>query len=670
MIKKILFLSLLFIPFFANAQYNILVWQDEFEYNGLPDSTKWSYDVGGSGWGNQELQYYTEKRLENARVENGNLIIEARKEIYNGKNYTSARLVSRNKGDWTYGRIEVKARLPEGTGTWPAIWMLPTDWIYGDGSWPDNGEIDIMEHVGYNEGVIHGTIHTHDYNHADGTQQSGQKTVPDATTAFHVYAIEWSEDKIEWYIDDQKYFTYENNGAGWTAWPFDHPFHLIMNIAIGGTWGGAEGVDNTIFPQKLEIDYVRVYKTNQQLGNLIEGPGQLVPNAANVKYSSTLLNGKNYSWQIPNDAEIVSQDTNGNVWVNWGCQEGNMIVSTELNNDTYTDTLNISQKDVRIQGDLFWNETGTPLGFFVDSMHTTSYQWIVPESSTIISGQSTNSINVDWGEDNGQVALNLENTCFEKGYSHKVFDPSGQYSYPDPSQPHSIPGTINATNYDYGSEGVAYHDLESANQGDGPRQENGVDTEYKEPEGNIGWIEEGEWLEYTVRVTDTNWISAEFRTASLGGGGPLQISMNGEVRLSNINIPDTDDWGNFITLQTEIFQVTPQDTILRIDAIGGGFNLGNMKFVESQATDVDDVSDSREILLYPNPAGKYIVIQGNKFIQFIEIWNIYGSKVISKNIPSGTNRSVVDISNLSTGVYVVRIKTSDDMFVTKRFLKR
>jgi beta-glucanase (GH16 family) len=133
------------------------VWSDEFNYDGLPDSTKWNYDVGGHGWGNNELQFYTQQRVENARVEHGNLIIEARKETWQGKNYTSARLVSKNKGDWQHGKIEVRAKLPSGRGTWPAIWMLASTTPL---KWPDDGEIDIMEHVGFDQGVIHGLLAT------------------------------------------------------------------------------------------------------------------------------------------------------------------------------------------------------------------------------------------------------------------------------------------------------------------------------------------------------------------------------------------------------------------------------------------------------------------------------------------------------------------------------
>jgi len=162
-----------------------LVWSDEFDYKGLPDPKKWDYDVGGKGWGNEELQFYTARRRENARVENGHLIIEARKEAWEGRDYTSARLVSRGKGDWTYGRFEVSAKLPSGRGTWPAIWMLPTGWTYG--GWPNSGEIDIMEHVGFDPDVVHASVHTSAYNHKIQTQKTAQIKVPAARSAFNAW---------------------------------------------------------------------------------------------------------------------------------------------------------------------------------------------------------------------------------------------------------------------------------------------------------------------------------------------------------------------------------------------------------------------------------------------------------------------------------------------------
>jgi|GEM_PF-634213 len=240
----------------------VQVWSDEFNYNGLPDSTKWGYDVGTglSGWGNNELEYYTFKNLNNARVKDTVLIIEARNEQYNNSSYTSARLVSADKGDWTYGRFEIRAKLPGGTGTWPAIWMLSTDKTYGNGKWPDNGEIDIMEHVGYDPGNVIGAVHCNLYNGMNNRQKNAVTAVPDAETAFHVYALEWNKDSINIFVDDVKYFTMINENTGWQAWPFNKNFHLILNVAVGGNWGGKYGVVPSIFPQQMVIDYVRVFQ--------------------------------------------------------------------------------------------------------------------------------------------------------------------------------------------------------------------------------------------------------------------------------------------------------------------------------------------------------------------------------------------------------------------------
>lgn len=233
------------------------VWSDEFDYTGLPDSTKWNYDVGGNGWGNNELEFYTQKRVENARVENGNLVIEARKESWQGMNYTSARLLTKNKGDWQYGKVEVRARLPRGRGTWPAIWMLGSTTPL---KWPDDGEIDIMEHVGFDQGVIHGSIHCKKYNWVSGTQKTATITIPNCSDSFHVYTVEWDNSLMKISVDSSQYLTFVNEHTGYDAWPFDNKMFLILNIAVGGNWGGQQGVDDTIWPQKMEIDYVRVWQ--------------------------------------------------------------------------------------------------------------------------------------------------------------------------------------------------------------------------------------------------------------------------------------------------------------------------------------------------------------------------------------------------------------------------
>lgn len=243
----------------SNNNYK-LVWSDEFDYNGLPNPEKWSYATRGNnyGWGNNELQYYTSEKIENAEVSNGTLKITALKDSVEGKAYSSARIITKNKGDWKYGRFEICAKLPDGVGMWPAIWMMPTKGKYG--GWPKSGEIDIMENVGYDPDTIWSTVHTGAYNHVKGTHLNGGISIPDNRDVFHIYAVDWDETTIKGYVDEECYFTFEKRSENSDEWPFNQKFYIILNIAVGGNWGGKEGVDNSAFPATMEIDYVRVYQ--------------------------------------------------------------------------------------------------------------------------------------------------------------------------------------------------------------------------------------------------------------------------------------------------------------------------------------------------------------------------------------------------------------------------
>lgn len=237
-----------------------LVWNDEFDYKGLPDPAKWDYDTYGNddGWGNNELQYYTTARRRNVCVRDGLLTITARREQRGGKRYTSARLVTRGRHAWCYGRVEARVRFAEGRGTWSAVWLMPEQSRYG--IWPASGEIDLVEQVGYDPACIVGTVHTTRHSHLDGTQKNGSVSPVDVTDEFHVYAIEWEADCIRFYFDDRLYFVYGNDGSGPESWPFDQPFYLILNLAVGGNWGGQRGIDDRAFPQRMQVDYVRVYE--------------------------------------------------------------------------------------------------------------------------------------------------------------------------------------------------------------------------------------------------------------------------------------------------------------------------------------------------------------------------------------------------------------------------
>lgn len=236
-----------------------LVWSDEFAHNGLPDPTKWSYDTEANlpGWYNHELQYYSAGRLANSRVLGGNLLITARKETspsaadYGGQKYTSARLITRDKASWTYGFFEIRAKLPCGVGTWPAIWMLGTT-----GTWPAEGEIDIMEQVGKTPSTILGTIHTQS---TAGTHGDGAATeIPDDCSSFHNYQLTWTPQSLAIAVDNKIFHTYGNRRKGSESWPFDTPHYLLLNLAIGGDLGGP--VDDSIFPVQMEIQHVRVYQ--------------------------------------------------------------------------------------------------------------------------------------------------------------------------------------------------------------------------------------------------------------------------------------------------------------------------------------------------------------------------------------------------------------------------
>ena len=243
-----------------------LVFADEFDAKDKPSADWWVFDThkNADGWYNNELQYYAADRSENARIEAGALVIEARKEDlstagfadFGGQDYSSARLITKGEG-WTYGFYEIRAKLPCQRGTWPAIWMLPVD---PDVEWPEGGEIDIMEHVGYDPRVIHNSVHTSAFNFTRGTQRTTSYRVETACEEFHNYQLLWTPERLVFAVDDAPRFAFEKLRSGKSRWPFDKPMNLILNVAIGGDWGGRRGVDDAALPARFEIDHVRVYQ--------------------------------------------------------------------------------------------------------------------------------------------------------------------------------------------------------------------------------------------------------------------------------------------------------------------------------------------------------------------------------------------------------------------------
>lgn len=398
----------------AQAQTWAPVWADEFNWNGATDPNKWAYEVGGGGWGNNERQYYTNNRWENSRVElfsgstNGRLIIEARKEAYGGSAYTSARLQSVPK--WTYGRMEIRAKLPGGRGTWPAIWMLPAGQTYGTQYWPDNGEIDIMEQVGYDRDRIHGSTHSNWYYFKNNNQKTASILVSDPTVNWHTYALEWLPHEVRVSVDGNQYFTYTRTQAEWQAWPFDQLFGFRLNVAVGGDWGGAQGVDDSIFPRRMEIDYVRVFKPT-----------------------------------------------------------------------------------------------------------STSYFTTVP----------------------------------------------------------SLPGRVEAENYDKGGEGFAYHDTDVPNNGGAYRTDRvdiaPVTDGYASQ--SIGWIALGEWMNYTVNLTQTTNYGFTVRVASPNAGKKFYFEVDDKRATPDFIVPNTGGWNNWQTISWNRIPLPAGTHKIRLVALSDGFNV-------------------------------------------------------------------------------------------------
>jgi beta-glucanase (GH16 family) len=245
-----------------------LAWSDEFSSaNGsAPDATKWTYDLGGGGWGNQELESYT-ARTQNVQIQNGNLVITALQENYTGsdgiaRNYTSARLKTQNLFTQAYGRFEARIKIPKGQGIWPAFWMLGND--ISQNGWPKCGEIDIMENIGREPGIVHGSLHgpSSVAHTSDSTSTVSLPPGKSYSDDFHTYAVEWEPGTVRFYVDSDNYATFtQAQWPGGGQWVFDHPFYMIMNVAVGGVWPGSPDA-STQFPQQMLVDYVRVYSKN------------------------------------------------------------------------------------------------------------------------------------------------------------------------------------------------------------------------------------------------------------------------------------------------------------------------------------------------------------------------------------------------------------------------
>ncbi len=326
-----LLLSLSFFSYGLVAQNRQLVWADEFNGTTI-DRSSWQFESGTS---NDNVHSYTD-RTENAKIVNGKLQIIALEESYQGLDYTSALIKTEQTQHWKYGRIEASIKLPGTKGFVPAFWMLPADNAYG--FWPFSGEIDIMEHPSNEITNIYGTIHTDKYNLFSGSAlpQGGVISIPDAESAFHLYAIEWSPEKVDFYVDNQKYYSFVNDLGGSYTWPFNEPFYIILNLAIGGGWvGNPDGT--TTFPAVMEVDYVRVYQDEDE--SSVQGEDFLRYQSEGIEYRLGDFPGASYQWSVPGDAQILSGQATKQITVDWGIFGGDLCADITTGNGTFSKSL-------------------------------------------------------------------------------------------------------------------------------------------------------------------------------------------------------------------------------------------------------------------------------------------------------------------------------------------
>jgi beta-glucanase (GH16 family) len=368
-------------PAVLSAQKYVQVWGDEFNVPGLPDSTKWDYERGFVR--NNELQFYTKERLENARIEDSVLIIEARKESYQGASYTSASLISRGVGDWRYGKVEVSVKVPVGKGTWPAVWMMPTYSEYG--GWPRSGEIDIMEYVGFEPHKLFHTVH-YEGTGGSGHESSGTSyTFTQPYNQFIKFTLVWTPEKIEWYANDVWKHTFFKNSDDSRRWPFNKEFYLILNLAYGGSWGAQQGIDDTKLPHKFLIDYVRVYQLQET-----EGP-----------FSLTIEESIGGMVEIDPVMDIYTEGTEvtltaipdeGYAFGAWRHFSRANPFTFTVNKDTRIIPEFVNERELIING--AFDISSSPWEFYVNNAQTAAYQAIVVDS--VFTVNVTKSPGVDW----------------------------------------------------------------------------------------------------------------------------------------------------------------------------------------------------------------------------------------------------------------------------------
>lgn len=596
-----------FINSTVKAQCPTLVWADEFNGTAF-DGTKWTAENGGGGWGNGELQYY---KAANATVSSGTLKITAKKERVQANNYTSARLKTYLKGDWTYGRFEARIKLPKGAGLWPAFWMMPTDSYYG--TWPRSGEIDISELIGSKPANSFGTLHygtsstDHQYKTSNFYLNSG--TFADA---FHTFAIEWQAGIIKWYVDDNLYHTLTTADISPYAWPFDKRFYIILNLAVGGTLGGT--VDNTIFPVAMEVDYVRVYSSSTPT---ISGKRVVLNQAQGETYTiANAASGSTYAWTVPSGATIASGQGTNSIKVNWAntSSSGNVNCTITSSCSTTNLAMNVYVEPAYAYAFSFVN---------FDAAGQATYSRSDGTYSTVVNPSAT--------------GVNTSALC-----GKYIRNSAVQYDYIQ----YNTAAITNAGEYKTKTKKF-YLDVYTAAPIGTPiliQLENGsTATASNYPTGRNS--------RYTAYTTKQNqWERLIFSLLDIPDAGTSDASVNRLLVLIN---------SNSFTGHTYYID--------NLDSYNAGAVLIK-KPVSSISIDAQGNEAIVKTSIYPNPAANEIKIMNVKVNSTIDLFNSMGQAMGTWQIKAAGN-TLLNISQLVNGNYIIRI-TNNNTTESFKFTKQ
>ncbi|MGL1886383.1 MAG: carbohydrate-binding protein [Reichenbachiella sp.] len=407
----------------------------------------------------------------------------------------------------------------------------------------------------------------------------------------------------------------------------------------------------------MYVDYVRVYQTSDHLK--IDGKESVIEGESSIKYTIPATEESSYNWSVPSGATITAGESSNEIMVNWGCTAGAVTCQYITECSTYDLTLDVSFEALSISGDDSANEQDRSLSFAAPEVTNATYTWTVPATASISEGQGSNEIEVDWGTESGNVSVNITSDC-EAQTADITVDFIVQSPYPDSEQAHVIPGIINSVDYDQGGEGVSYSDTDPTNVGTGDRMDEAVDTEKGDGgKGNVGWVENGEWLEYTVEVSSSNTYDVKARVATQASdAGSFTVSFNNGTSVTSENIGSTGGWTSFVEISLGKVILDETVTQMTITFNGPSFNVSDIIVELSEVLSTKN-SDIDPITIYPNPSTQNeLMLHGNiDSYNTLSIISFSGKEVINVSLQTtSSNKTNISIVTLPRGIYMVRLQ--------------